>query len=95
MKEQVERTRKLSIKADKDDTASRGTAFEKITIERSDDKELAQTLEQIRILQEQLDLAKNKYDKVHTKLDESDELAKNNGEQLDALQAVLNDHSKQ
>ena len=31
-----------------------------------------QTLDQVRILQEQLDVAKHKYDEVHTDLDETD-----------------------
>ena len=36
------------------------------------DKELKQTIDQVRILQEQLDVAKHKYDEVHTELDETD-----------------------
>ena len=40
------------------------------------------------MLQEQLDLAKTKYDDVHAKLDKSEELSTNRSAQLDNMHAV-------
>ena len=53
------------------------------------DDERAQTLQQNRRLQEQLDLAQNKYDVVHSKLDTSVELSTNRSAQFDNMQADL------
>ena len=53
------------------------------------DDERAQTLQQNHCLQEQLDLAKTKYDVVHCKLDKSVELSTNRSTQFDNMQAVL------
>ena len=53
------------------------------------DDERAQTLQQNRCLQEQLDLAKTKYDVVQSKLDKSVELSTNRSVQFDNMQAVL------
>ena len=52
------------------------------------DDERAQTLQQNRCLQEQLDLAKTKYDVIQSKLDKS-ELSTNRSTQFDNMQAVL------
>ena len=53
------------------------------------DDERAQTLQQNRCLQEQLDLAKTKYDEVHSKLDKSVELSTNRRAEFDNMHAVL------
>ena len=53
------------------------------------DDERAQTLQQNRCLQEELDLAKTKYEVVHSKLDKSVELSTNRSAQFDNMQAVL------
>ena len=52
------------------------------------DDERAQTLQQNCCLQEQLDLAKTKYEVVHSKLDTSVELCANRSAQFDNMQVV-------
>lgn len=84
-KVQVERTRELASKAEKDklllaeELCVRTDKLEDLS--NTYNKEREQTLDQVRILKEQLGLAKTKYDEVHAKLDESDELARKRGEQ--------------
>ena len=53
------------------------------------DDERAQTLQQNRCLQEELDLAKTKYDVVHSKQNKSVELSTNRSTKCDNIQAVV------
>ena len=82
-KAQVERTRELASKAKRnrlllaEELCVRTDKLEDLS--NTYNKERKQTLDQVRILKEQLILAKTKYDEVHAKLDESDELARNRG----------------
>jgi enterochelin esterase-like enzyme len=75
MRAQVERTEQLLRKAGNENILLaeelRLKSEQLKVIENTYDDERAQTLQQNRCLQEQLDLAKTKYDVVHFKLDKS------------------------
>uniref|UniRef100_A0A673XVJ1 Uncharacterized protein n=1 Tax=Salmo trutta TaxID=8032 RepID=A0A673XVJ1_SALTR len=100
IKGQVERTGKPMTKADKGKILLamelRSKTEQLNVIAKTYDDEQAQALQQNRFLQEQnhrlqeqLDLAKTKYDDVHAKLDKSEELSTNRSAQLDNMHAVL------
>lgn len=93
LKAQLKRTGKLLTKADEEnilltDELHLKTEQFKVIAKAYDDEQV-QTLQQNRLQQEQLDLAKTKYDEVHAKLDKSDKFFTNRSTQRDNMHAVL------